>query len=233
MALLPTGPPAPAIAVADSAAAAPRVPTARPLARLTVALQYAPELSTVRWASYTAPGSNVGVQLEYRFAPKWRLSAGVLRSVKRYAARGTDYHPPTQYWTNYYTIDEVEATCRITDIPLNLRYDVLQRARAAVFASVGVSSLLMRQEDYRYYYLYKGNPVARSWGLRRGSNHLLSILNLSAGYERTLGGRWAVQAEPFVKIPLGGVGFGKVKLSSAGAFLSLKYALWPAVAVAR
>jgi hypothetical protein len=207
----------------------PRSAAPLPVARLSLSFVYAPELSTVRWASYTTPGSNLGVLLEYRLAPKWRLSAGALRSVKRYEARGSDYHSP---YTYSYTIDVVDAVCRITDLPLNLRYDVVQRPQAAWFASAGLSSLLMRREDYTYYYSYKSQPVTRAWSLSKGSNHWLSVLNLSAGYERTLGGRWAVQGEPFVKIPLGGVGFGKVKLSTAGVFFSLKYALRPAPAAA-
>ncbi|GAA4005786.1 hypothetical protein GCM10022408_16930 [Hymenobacter fastidiosus] len=201
--------------------------------RLSFALLYSPELSTVRWASYTTPGSNLGAALEYRFAQKWRISAGMLRSVKRYAARGSDYHPPAGYWTNSYAINKVDATCRIIDIPLNLRYDLRQGARTAVFASAGLSSLLMRNEAYRYNYYSYGKPVSRDWSLRKGSNHFLSVLNLSAGYERTFGGRWAVQGEPFVKIPLGGVGFGRVKLSSTGVFFALKYALLPASPVVR
>jgi hypothetical protein len=51
----------------------------------------------------------------------------------------------------------------------------------------------------------------------------LSVVNLSVGYERNLGRRFSWQAEPFLKLPLGGVGFGKVRLGSGGVFVSLKY----------
>ena len=55
------------------------------------------------------------------------------------------------------------------------------------------------------------------------NQHLLSILNLSAGYERSLGPRWSIQAEPYFKLPLSGVGAGKMRLASAGVFFGLKY----------
>lgn len=32
-----------------------------------------------------------------------------------------------------------------------------------------------------------------------------------------------MQAEPYVKLPLGGVGIGKVYLTNAGAFIGVKY----------
>ncbi|MCB2376054.1 porin family protein [Hymenobacter sp. BT635] len=206
-----------------------KAPRARPAYRLSIGVLYAPELSAVGWANGPGLGSNLGVQLEYRLTDRLRLTAAALRSVKRYAARGSDYHPPTGYWTNNhdYTINQVDAVCRITDVPLNLRYDALRRPNAAAFASIGLSTLLMRNEQYRYAYEYYGKPAERTWSLAKGSNHYLSVLNLSVGYEHRLPGRWSVQGEPFMKIPLGGVGFGKVKLSSAGVFLGLKYNLLP------
>jgi hypothetical protein len=49
------------------------------------------------------------------------------------------------------------------------------------------------------------------------------VLNLAAGYERDLSAHWSVLAEPYVKLPMGGVGAGKVRLASGGVFLGIKY----------
>ena len=198
--------------------------------RLRLGVVAAPVLSTVRADRLTAPGSNLGVQLDYQLGRRWRISTGYLYSVSRYLARGTDYHLPTSYSMPHgWVISNVDAVCRIIDIPLNLRYDLWQRPRYQVFASVGLSSLLMRREQYTYDYEPSyGRPVpSYSWELSNGSQHILQILNLSAGYERAVGPRWTVQAEPFVKLPLGGVGYGAVRLSSAGISFSLKYGLLP------
>ncbi|MCB2407210.1 hypothetical protein [Hymenobacter lucidus] len=219
--------PRPAIVQPDSTQQPEKPRRTKPTYRFSVGLMYAPELSTVRWEKTTAVGSNLGIMAEYRLTNRLRINAAAIRSVKRYIARGSDYHPPTGYWSNNYDIDVIDATCRITEVPINLRYDVLQRANTTVFASVGLSSLLMRHERYLYSYQYYGKPATKDWSLAKGSNHWLSVVNLSAGYERSLPGRWSLQGEPFVKVPLGGVGFGKVKLSSAGVFFSLKYSLLP------
>lgn len=198
--------------------------------RFRLGLVAAPELSTVRADRLTAPGTNVGVQLDYQLARRWRLSTSFLLTNKRYVARGTDYHLPAAYTLPHgWVISDVDAVCRIIDIPLNLRYDLWQRPHYQVFASLGLSSLLMKREQYTYNYdLVYGKPVpAYSWELSNGSQHVLKILNLSAGYERAVGPHWTVQAEPFVKLPLAGVGYGAVRLSSAGIFFSLKYGLLP------
>ncbi len=48
------------------------------------------------------------------------------------------------------------------------------------------------------------------------------MLTLSGGYERHINNIFSVLAEPYVKIPFEGIGFGKVQLYSAGVLLTLK-----------
>ena len=102
----------------------------------------------------------------------------------------------------------------------------MQRPSYSVFASAGLTSLVMRNEQYTYKYDLNGLYTERTWNYARGGSHPFSLLNLSVGYERGLGTRWAAQAEPFLKLPLGGVGFGKIHLRSAGVFFGLKYGLF-------
>jgi hypothetical protein len=55
---------------------------------------------------------------------------------------------------------------------------------------------------------------------------MLSIINLSVGWQKQLNHKWSIQAEPFLKIPLGKVGAGKVSLKTTGIMLGLKYKLF-------
>jgi hypothetical protein len=194
-----------------------------PTYRLGVAVQYAPEVSAVRVSEIEKTGRDVGVQLEYFFTPRLSLNTGLLHAVKRYETRGSDYHMAY----GKAPLDRVYAVCGMLDIPLNLRYALLYRPTYQVFASAGLSSLLMRDEQYDLWYTYNNQPVRRTKQVVNGSNHLLSVLNFSAGYERQVQARWGLRAEPFIKVPLGGVGYGKVKLSSAGVLFSVQYRLLP------
>lgn len=195
---------------------------ARPFvpSRLFITGLYAPELSTVRGAGATRVGHSAGLQIEYLLLPRLRLDVGLLSSMKYYRAHPEDYTPSR---TPLYPIEHIDATCRITDIPVSLRYDAWQGVRYRAFGGVGLSSLLMRDEQYRYIYYSTTSTYTRR--VKKGSRHLFSVLNLSAGLERQLTPRWSVQAEPYVKLPLGGVGAGKVRLSSGGVFFGLKYGL--------
>ena len=203
------------------------LPTPRPLPaasyRLHIGLLAAPELSAVHQRGVGAGGS-VGLQVEYLLARRWRLSTGYLQAIKRYEAGSGDYHLPTA-WPSPWALTEVTANCRIIDVPLNLRYDVWQQPQRRAFVSGGLSSLFMRREDYDYQYDAGGKTYNSAWQFLNYSNHPFQVLNLSVGYEQSLSQRWALQVEPYLKLPLGGVGYGAVRLQSAGVFFSLKYGL--------
>ncbi len=208
---------------ADSAATTKRR-AARPPYRLVVGVLGAPSASAVRTAQTARLGGDFGLTLEYRLTSRLRVRSGLISSEKRYNAPSTDYvvPPSWQWFSSDYVVD---ASCRVTEIPVDLRYDVLSRPTYAVFASLGVNSLLMRDERYSYDWMQNGQTFTKSAHVVKGSHHLLSVLNFAVGLERPLGRRWSAQVEPFLQLPLGGVGAGQVRLSSAGAAFSLKFGL--------
>ena len=82
----------------------------------------------------------------------------------------------------------------------------------------------MKKESYDYEYSYNYGPTTnKDWEISNQNSHYFSIGNLSVGYERKINKKISFQVEPFIKLPLAGVGYGKVKLLSSGVFLSLKY----------
>jgi hypothetical protein len=184
-----------------------------------------PEFSAVLPSITPRPGGTVGAVLEYRLTSRLRLRTGVLRSVKRYGARGGDYRPPSTYWTWTTPIDQVDANCRLLEIPLDVRYDLVPRASYALYASVGLTSLILQNERYTYHYELNGQYTARTWSYPRGGEQAFQMLRLAAGYERRFAPRWSFQAEPFVNLPLGGIGFGRMRLSSTGMLVGLRYGL--------
>ena len=218
---LPT--PLPAIISAKpTVAVLPPAPVRQP--RFWLGLVTAPDISTVKFSKVQAPLPNLGLTLDYRLGPRLRLSTGLLRSTKQYSARREDYD-----WGPYagrvYQRDfkDVDATCTVLDIPLNLRYDLLARPRYQLVGSVGLSSFFMQREHYTYDYVENNLPQRWQRDAVNENRHLLSILNLSLGYEGRLSDHWRFQAEPYLKVPLAGVGAGKVRLTSAGVFVGVKY----------
>jgi len=168
-------------------------------------------------------GYNFGAQVSYSLSKRWSLNTGFIYTKKNYSAEGEDFHPPKHYWTNYVTLNSLDGNCAMWDIPLNVRYNITTKPTNTWFVSTGLSSYIMRKQAYTYDYMYMGAPTTRDWETSSQENEWFKILNLSAGYERALNKSWSIQAEPFLKIPLSGIGFGSMDMSSYGILVGIKY----------
>jgi len=215
--------PPPAVREAEATPIQPVAKQQRPTGRLSVGVMVSPDLSSIGLSGRLTPGTNAGVQLEYRLTNRFRVGVGAIHSVKLYSAKVEDYTVPYGFWTYGVKPSDIEANCKILDLPVHLRFDALRRTRYAAFVSTGLSSYIMLSERYGYHYPTYDPYLRPEWRGKRTGAHYLSVVHLSVGYERNLGRRFSWQAEPFLKLPLGGVGFGKVRLSSSGVFVALKY----------
>lgn len=196
---------------------------------LSVRFMASPDLSGIGLRDLQRPGTNVGLMVEYRLAPRWIIQAGALRSTKVYKAYPSDYEWPSN-WTSPVRPLSVDGRCRMFDIPINLRYDLAVRQRSdgrlpdRWFVSGGATMYYMSREDYAYTYPAHTYNTPKPWQGSTGWNGF-SHLNVSGGFERAFSRRLSWQVEPFLKVPLKGVGFFKIDLLSTGAFFSLRYKL--------
>jgi len=188
-------------------------------------LAVAPDVSTVKFTHSQDPGSNIGLTIGYNISRRFQIQTGVFYTSKNYKSYGKDYHPPKGYWTDYVKLETVTGECNMWDVPVNLRYNIVPRQSSNFFASAGLSSYFMKKEDYDFFYYYNGNPVNRFRSYYTDTKHWFAVMNLSLGYERQMSKHVSLQAEPFFKQPLKGLGFVKVKLNSTGIYFSVKYKL--------
>ncbi len=172
---------------------------------------------------------NIGIMLGYRFTERISVQTGLLYSQKHYTAVGDAYKGYPEYYMGNPNLKMkwVQADCFMWDIPINIRYDWLLKEKQRAFASVGVSSYVMNKEDLHYYHSYYNNPADKVWVNEQNSSFWMSALNLSVGFEQRISQVLSIQAEPFMKMPVREIGYGKIDLNSFGIFLSLKYSPAP------
>lgn len=165
----------------------------------------------------------LGVGLGYTFNDRFTIRTGFYTASKIYTASPEAYHPPDIFYTYYPYLEKVEADCKVYEIPLTISYNFGNNGKQNWFVSAGLSSYLMKRETYNYF--YKNSPsgptISNEWTIENENKHLFSVFSLSGGYQRQLSRSVSILAEPYVKLPAGGVGYGKVKLNSAGLLFSL------------
>jgi hypothetical protein len=163
-----------------------------------------------------------GIAFGYQLNKKFSVQAGIYAGRKIYTGGPEDYHAKQGSYWSMVKLNKVEASCLVYDIPLSIRYDILQKNRFSFYTVAGLSSFIMKKEDYHYYYTAYNMARDKEYSYT-GNQHLFSNLVLSAGIERILSANLSLQAEPYISIPLKGVGDGMVKLYSAGLLVGLKY----------
>ncbi len=177
-----------------------------------------PDFTSVDFGSAGETGSNYALLIEYQFNSRWSVSTGAIRSFKKYSSNGE---------INYsgYTADNLVGACRILDIPLNIYYRLRPFSKTSFFGGAGLSSYIMLSEDYTYTIYTNNGDRVYSKQVEKENNEWFKVLNLSVGVQHQLNSRLFLQAEPFLKAPLAGVGYGDVRLSSLGVFFGVKYKL--------
>jgi hypothetical protein len=164
---------------------------------------------------------DLGIIAGYRFAKHFGVHTGVFISKKIYSATPGEYTLPTG--PSYYYLQKINANCNVIDIPLNVDYYFAQKGKHGWLVSAGLSSYLMKKESYDYFYKTPaGQTYNKDWSISNQNHHFFSVLDLSAGYQYLLNKQFSLAAQPYIDLPLTGIGAGKVKLNSAGVLFTIK-----------
>lgn len=164
-------------------------------------------------------GFTVGVGLTKKLA----VQTGVIYGAKNYTANSYDYHFSNPNAKNI--IAQIDAACKVLEIPLRASYTVSNNNSRSIELNGGLSSYLMLRENYVFKYNASANRTDRTIELINANRHFLSVLDLSATYNIKLNSKFGLGIEPYVKIPLSGIGEGNVPLKSSGVSLKLRYDL--------
>ncbi len=191
---------------------------------LTFGFQVAPDFSSVNSLAGDKPGSSIGITVDYQFLDRWHLGTGLLFSKKNYTARGTDYNAPHWYYQSVGLkgVDFVKGSMTMLEIPLNVRYDFSITGNTIFFASGGISTYLFGSENCNYYYDFFGREVCRTFKYPNKQN-IFSAANLSLGVETGINNNFSIMVAPYMKVPLSDIGFGRIRMSSVGINVALRY----------
>jgi hypothetical protein len=171
------------------------------------------DLSTVKLQTLSKPGISSGIKLGYNFRGKWSVETGVLYSMKSYYSDGKYFN----YKVNpSIKINNVDGICHMIEIPLDIKFKFAQIKNHSFYTSVGMSSYLMKKEDYNYDYDWYGQPYYANKTYTNSTNNLFSIININFGYQHKLGKSSTYRIEPYSKIPIKGLGIGNLPITSFG-----------------
>lgn len=184
------------------------------------------ESSSSRLNNFGGATSVYGFGFQYNLADKWIVRAALTAGKKVYSGKDGDYHPPSGNWATNIKFQNIEADCKVWEVPLSVGYKTGRIKKGTLYAILGTSFYFMKSEVYQFYFKNQnGNDTTRTARFTNKSNHYFTSLNASLIAEKKLSNNLSLQAEPYFKIPLSGIGFGKIRVYNIGLVASLKIKL--------
>jgi hypothetical protein len=191
-----------------------------PGSKLSINFSAGPDISSVGVDNPGKWNLQYGIGLSYAVSKRVSIRTGFFAGRKKYSADSTEYY------SSYYPpkLERIDANCLVYEIPVNLVYSFPAVKKHNWFIAGGLSSYLMKKETYGYYYKNAwGQPQYYSRTYKNENSHLFSVINISGGYQYHFTDRLSLLAEPYVRIPVSGIGSGKVKLNSGGVLFTLGF----------
>ena len=183
-----------------------------------------PDWSTVHMQSVNQLGYSVGITAGYRFNKHLAIETGLLWDRKYYYSKGEYFDTKNINVRPYVNILSVNGNCNMWEIPLAVRYDFASRGNHGFFMKAGLSSYIMTKQNYSFGVDSAGVQwTTRYYPYDNTLNYFFSIVQLSAGYEHAIGKNNFIRVEPYVKIPLQGVGTGSMPISSFGIYFGITH----------
>ena len=166
-----------------------------------------------------------GFAAGYQVNRRLSVQAGFYAGSKKYSAGPNDYTVKPGSYLSTVKIIEVDADCRVYEIPVTFQYNWLLKPATNYYVAVGLSGYLMKKEKYNYTFENYGTLYTYPYTYTKNS-HLLASVNFSVGVEKKIGRKLYLQLAPVINVPLNGVGDGKVKLFTTSLNMGIKYFLF-------
>lgn len=180
-----------------------------------------PDISTIKFQKADKTGFSAGLLIGYALNKKLSIETGVLWDKKFYYTEGKYFNPKNTSIPSYIRIDDVNGNCGMIEWPVNLSYTLKSFNKGYLTATTGISSYFMKRENYSY--TYQRNGTEHEWNLsyKNSSTNLLSVASVGFGYNHNISKSYMLRIQPYIKIPVSGIGMGRLPITSSGVYIVL------------
>lgn len=186
--------------------------------KLTLSLLAAPDVTDSRTSIGTKISANFGLLVTYPISKKLSVSSGAVYARKLYDYGGTlgsAYGGSARPWA-------LNADCFVIDVPVNVNYQLLTKKNYSVSVNSGLSSYFMLKEKYKYRNTGPdGVEQTTALEINNQNQHIFGVANLSISVDRKVSDKVSIGVQPFLKLPLTGIGYYDYNLRSRGIAVSL------------
>ncbi|TKK71504.1 hypothetical protein FC093_00315 [Ilyomonas limi] len=179
-------------------------------------------LNEVKNQGFKKPGFDAGIIAGFRINKNAAVEVGLLYSKKYYFSNG-----------KYFSMDKmsgsmpaemkvlsVEGSSNLYQLPVAIKYDIVHKKSSTFFSSAGMSSYILTKEKNDYQTSMNGVQQNMKGMYKQVSAGFASSIDVSVGYEHTIQKGTTIRIQPYLQIPLKGMGMGSMQVMSAGIHIA-------------
>ncbi len=177
-----------------------------------------PDFSKINNGHFNNGGLTVGIVAGLQLNSKVSIETGISWNQKHYTTTGDQFNMDKikSAMPAGMVINTVDGNSSLIEIPLKIKYNLLQKNLSAFFITGGVAAYIITDEKNMYQVTMAGSSEKMFGNYNKNNYTLPAVAALSIGYERTVFKYTNLRIEPFLTLPLQGIGVGKLPITSAG-----------------
>ncbi|MGH2649559.1 MAG: outer membrane beta-barrel protein [Ginsengibacter sp.] len=181
------------------------------------------DFSKVKSSSFDNAGFDAGLLLGFRLNQSLSFETGVLWNKKNYNSDGKYFNMDKirSSMPSGMIVKNLESKSSLIEIPIKAKFDFIRKTNADLFVTGGVASYIMTKEKNWYNANVNGTNEKVSGVYEKDNYGFPAVANLSFGYEHNVLKTLNIRIEPFLKIPLQGMGVGNLPVTSAGVQIGI------------
>ncbi len=171
--------------------------------------------STVKMEGLSHAGYSIGLIAGYRINPHTSIESGIFYGKRKYNTQGKNFTDKYSAMPDGMEIINVSGSYNLLEIPVQIKYNFSSLRKRNLFGTAGVSSAIVTKEQNDYKVMYNSNEQMMRGSYNEIRKYVAASFTLSIGFEQKYKNT-TLRFEPFMQIPLKGVGIGSMPVTTFG-----------------
>jgi hypothetical protein len=180
---------------------------------------FGPGINRVKKQKLQKPGFDIGIMAGISILKgRAAIETGLLYTQKYYFSDGKYFNMDKDAGSMPQGMEvmSLEGSSRLFELPVKIRYSVLQKNKSGVSLSTGISSYLMTKEENDYLTMMNGSEQSMVGSYKDHKRYIAVMANIGAEFNYIIGKHSRLSIEPYFQIPLKGIGIGSMPVMTTG-----------------
>ncbi len=182
-----------------------------------------PSFNQVKNQRLKKPGYDIGLVAGYTFNKKLSVEAGLLFEKKYYFSDGKYFNMAKAgaSMPADMKIISLDGSFSVFEVPIKLRYNLADNNTRHFYITSGISTYIITNEYNKYKAVINGVQQNVTGDYNNMSRYAAAVFNAGFGFDNSIGKNSRVRIEPYIQVPLQGIGVGSLHVTSIGLHLGL------------